>query len=90
MDYGRTIQIVNGMLQARRLLDVGELSRLLGISPRTIWRLTALAEAGHVALTEGHVQRILALAKADRISHLTPSRPRGPLHRGHRERLPSV
>jgi predicted DNA-binding transcriptional regulator AlpA len=27
-------------------VDVAELSRLLGISVRTIWRLSALAEAG--------------------------------------------
>ena len=29
-----------------RLVDVRELSRLLGISPRQCWRLTAMAEAG--------------------------------------------
>lgn len=33
-------------LDACRLLTVAELSALLKLSPRTIWRLVALAEAG--------------------------------------------
>ena len=30
-----------------RLLTVGQVAELLGISVRTCWRLSALAEAGH-------------------------------------------
>jgi len=37
---------VDRNLDAVRLLDVGELAALLGISERTAWRLNALAEAG--------------------------------------------
>jgi len=34
-------------VDACRLLDVTELSALLKLSPRTIWRLAALNKAGH-------------------------------------------
>lgn len=37
---------VDGRLAGLRLLDVRAVGKLLGISPRQIWRMVAMAEAG--------------------------------------------
>lgn len=49
MSTSRTIPVpgLDPRLAAVALLDVRTVARLLGISLRNVWRLSAIAEAGH-------------------------------------------